>query len=432
MAQFYREGDKPTIYTGYDQSTGQFSGGISGGEAEAQQLGVIPDWEASWKPAGSKTNVTSITPDGLQNANQYDLSGQPIDIDQSGTAAASATASANEFAKQQVDTAQAKKDEGIADYTDLLTQLEDKGTDIAAAEETAGLPEMEKQKAAKTGEIAILNAELTQSNIEEEKMIATLERTVGIGQGKYSSEMKQIQREFRAKNNGIASEMIMKQAELQSIQGNISAATASVNRAIDLKYDHIDQEIKTKEFILGIISGDLTKAEQRLWDIQKFTLEQRQAQLDEQKDLEKAENKAKLNLIAKYSLVGVDINSTMDDINQAVMGTAKYAQETRLADGGGGPTITPQAKALNKDLTKEVQNLFDGDYGVEGAREKLIAKLQTLARVNYPELVNEIPKMVYGTDGYEAILPDGYEQELKSTVTKTTPFSGIPSFENIQ
>jgi len=100
-----------------------------------------------------------------------------------------------------------------------------------------------------------------------------------------------------------------------------------------------------------------------------------------------------------------------------------------LADGTGGTgSGDEQYEALNKDLTKEVQNLFDGDYGTEGAREKLIAKLQTFARINYPELVAEIPKMVYGTDGYEAILPDGYEAEL----TKSTPFSGIPSFEDIQ
>jgi len=63
MTQFYRKSDPSdkTIYQTYDPKTGQFGGGISS-EQQAQQLGVVPDWEASWKPAGAATNIQTITP----------------------------------------------------------------------------------------------------------------------------------------------------------------------------------------------------------------------------------------------------------------------------------------------------------------------------------------------------------------------------------
>lgn len=59
--KFYRKEGDQTIYENYDPNTGQFSGGI-GSEADAQKLGVIPDWEAAWSPTGATTNIETITP----------------------------------------------------------------------------------------------------------------------------------------------------------------------------------------------------------------------------------------------------------------------------------------------------------------------------------------------------------------------------------
>ena len=62
MTKFYRKEEDPdTIYQSYNPKTGQFSDGIPT-EAKAQELGVIPDWEASWKPSGASTNIETISP----------------------------------------------------------------------------------------------------------------------------------------------------------------------------------------------------------------------------------------------------------------------------------------------------------------------------------------------------------------------------------
>ena len=65
--QFYRKSDPSdkTIYQTYDPKTGQLGDGIPT-EAKAQEFGVIPDWEASWKPTGATTNIQTITPTTLK------------------------------------------------------------------------------------------------------------------------------------------------------------------------------------------------------------------------------------------------------------------------------------------------------------------------------------------------------------------------------
>lgn len=100
-----------------------------------------------------------------------------------------------------------------------------------------------------------------------------------------------------------------------------------------------------------------------------------------------------------------DYETTMMDLDMA------RARKGLIDDGGDDKNL----KAFNTQLTKEVQNLTKGNYGTEGSREKLIQALQTWARINAPEYVDEIPKMVYGTEGYDAILPDGYEQQISGS-----------------
>ena len=396
---------------------------------QAIKLGVTDTAQTAVDPR-------TITPQSMETTDKLDITGT------GGTTNEYTADTTNAGINKNVETYNTGKSdrekelEGESD--DITTEMKSllgEDIDSAAAQLTAEEKEdvKAKQKAtddayaeleAKESEIEILTASYQIKNQAIEGKAITL----GSIQGQQAQEYKM----YLAQKNLLTAQASSLQAKAFALEGKLDRAQDAADRAVDLKYADRQQRYNNLLALRNIVRDELTDEQNVRFSAIEAIAEQEQTILDYQIDQEKAENSAKLNLIAKYSLVGVDINSTMDDINQAVMGTAKYAQETRLADGGGGPTITPQAKALNKDLTKEVQNLFDGDYGVEGAREKLIAKLQTLARVNYPELVNEIPKMVYGTDGYEAILPDGYEQELKSTVTKTTPFSGIPSFENIQ
>ena len=362
MAQFYREQDKPAVYTGYDPTTGKFSGEI-GSEARAQQLGVIPDWEASWKPAGATTNIQTITPESLKNTTAYDLTGAPTasSVDNSGVLAASATAQAEADAK--VAQEKAKQTTAESDITTLLKQLEQQPAEKLQAEQTAGIPEFKLEQADIQGQIAVKNAKYVELQRQEDEMTTQLERE-SMSRGQYLAGVRQIQRDFRYERNTVAAEMTMLQAQSLAISGKQAAAQAAVDNAINIKYETKRLELDTRKFLLGIIADDLTAAEKKQWDVQQQILEREDAALEEQKDLEKTENKAKLDLIAKYSLVGMTIDSSLDEINMAVMGTKKYAQETRLADGGDGYAPTSDMKNYNAAVSQGYTGTFTEFIGV--------------------------------------------------------------------
>ena len=92
--------------------------------------------------------------------------------------------------------------------------------------------------------------------------------------------------------------------------------------------------------------------------------------------------------------------------------TGKLINQVSAGQIGKGfkETTTPEiANTFQSDLLKEIEKLKKGDFGVDGAREKLIESLKATARVKYPELVDMIDDIIYGSDEFEAVLPDGYE-----------------------
>ena len=101
-------------------------------------------------------------------------------------------------------------------------------------------------------------------------------------------------------------------------------------------------------------------------------------------------------------------NVTITTIDKA---TGEIINQVRAGQIGKGfkDTTPEQTNEFQKDLLIEIEKLKKGDYKTEGSRERLIESLKSTARVKYPELEDVIDDMIYGSDEYEAILPDGYE-----------------------
>ena len=422
--QFFRKQGEDTIYTGYTPETG-FTGGLSS-EQQAQQAGVIPDWEASWKPQGSTTNIQTITSDDIQNTKNIDLNNPDKDTSDN---ASPFVAGAIEFAKgikeandvmktQAEKDAEAKKTQFGDDILTGLTQLEEEGTEQLQKEEEAGIPDMSSQLADLSGQIGVKNSEFAVLQADYDKIEQELKNQPGTLQGHFLGQRAKAQENLRSKKNALAAEIGMLQAQGLAIQGKMTAAQNSVNRAIDLKYDSIEKSIETKKWQLGLIQDDLTEKEKERADYLNTYYNQFIQQQDEQKATEKANYTTLLSQMNQYPDAGIELTDTLEEANAKITAnSAIYRQQTRLAstgtgDGGtgGGGGETPQIKSFNKELTSRVESLFKGDYGLTGGREQVIQRLQYWARINYPEIVDEISKMVYGTDGYEAIIPDGYER----------------------
>jgi len=341
-----------------------------------------------------------------------------------------------EYLKQQESLKSQSEKDTEKKVDDITTQLEgllkdgaDQGAIQAAEEEKREIEDQQKLVDDANGDLSMKMAEIdalaASYNLENQVVEG---KTISLArmQGQQAQNYKM----YLAQKNLLTSEAGLLQAKALALQGKLDSAQTAADRATDLKYSSWVTEVNNATSLLTLLEGKLSKDETIRADAMKVYYDRIDTQIAEQKATEKANYTTLLSQMNQYPDANIQLTDTLEQANAKITAnSAIYRQQTRLADGTGGTGGgDEQYEALNKDLTKEVQNLFDGDYGTEGAREKLIAKLQTFARINYPELVAEIPKMVYGTDGYEAILPDGYEAEL----TKSTPFSGIPSFEDIQ
>ena len=343
-------------------------------------------------------NVTTITPESLEKQNLLDISGQPLG---DSTEANLINAGAGEQAKQNIQDIETKKDTSEAGIVDLMTQLEGEGAEQLKAEKEAGIPDIVTERTGIQGEIKVKTAEFAQLQADFDKQELELKNQPGMLMGHFTGLRAKASDKIRVKKNALAAEIGILQAQDLALQGKQAAAQSSVNRAIDVKYNTITQKIETQKFLLDIISEDLSEAEQRQWDTQQAKLDQEQVILDEQKNNDKAVLNTLLSQMNQYPDAGIQLTDTLEEANAKItQNSTIYRQQTRLAPGnipgpGPGPTVNKQATALNKELTSEVENLFAGEYGLTGGREKVIQRLESWARINYPEIVNEISKMVY-------------------------------------
>lgn len=155
--------------------------------------------------------------------------------------------------------------------TDRLTELYGKDTGkasaLSAAEQSAGLPAMQKQLQDITNSINVKNAEYEKLNTD----IAGNPIPLGLIRGE--------QAQVRLQQ---ASEINLLSARAQAMQGNISLAQETAAKAVDLKYAAIEDEIKAKERQLQVIQPLLSAEERKIADAQQLSLdEQRQSILDQ-------------------------------------------------------------------------------------------------------------------------------------------------------
>jgi len=356
MAQFYRKKDDQTVYQGYDPATQQFSGGISS-EEQAQQLGVIPDWEASWKPAGAATNITTITPDSLAPKTPIDLSEAPTgdagaaDVFVSGVTAQQKQDA--DAAAKLVEEAAKKKEAATQDITGLLTQLEGEGGEQLAGEQAAGIPGMETQIADISGQIGVLNAEYAELQSQYDQQEQALKEQPGMLMGHFMGLKARAQDKLINKKNALAAQIGVLQAQGLAIQGKQAAAQASVNRAIDLKYSGLRQQLETKKFLFDAIREDLTAAEAKQLKIQEDIVKKQEA------DLAKKEAEDKQIQQIMLGVAGLAPNDVLAQISAA----GSVLEATQLAS-----PFLAEAVAEDKVLSPTEAATLGVPYGTTEAQ----------------------------------------------------------------
>lgn len=152
--------------------------------------------------------------------------------------------------------------------TDLYGQDVGKTSALNAAEQTAGVPDMQKQLQDITNSINVKNAEYEKLNTD----ISGKPIPLGLIRGE--------QAQVRLQQ---ASEINLLSARAQALQGNISLAKETAAKAVDLKYSTIEDEITAKEKQLQVIQPLLSAEERKIAAAQQLSLDEQKQEIATQK-----------------------------------------------------------------------------------------------------------------------------------------------------
>lgn len=285
---------------------------------------------AKYNPnTGSALPVPTTVPGSSIVANPAPLT-TPTPSDPDGNLKAWVTSTAQNIATDQTNdtTAETKVDQGNNTLNNLMLQLGGQAADTSDAENKAGLPTMDK-------ELTDLQALQTQqlggyiNTINKNDLNAT-----GETRSAQNGDEAQISRQ-----HGI--DALLTSGLIQAKQGSITAARATVDRAIAAKYDPIKNAITVQNSIIQQNMQNLSRADQKLADEKLVQNNLKLKQIDDAAQNEKDINAIKLE-VAKNGAP----NSVL-----SLMGNAKTVDDALVA--AKGYLSDPMDRAIkNQQLIK--------------------------------------------------------------------------------
>lgn len=279
-----------------------------------------------------------ITTDSLKSAEPINLGiSETPTTDEANAMAAGAKATTKTLADYikeltPAPTETSKQTDDLTSQINSLSQsLVNQGSDQLAAETAQGLPTLKN-------DLSAVNAEIQTKTAEYDALISGVE-SKNIGMGNIYRQQSNI---AKAK----ASELGILQARALGLQGQITQAQATADRAIDLKYSAIETQLKVYQAQLSALEGKLTREE----EIQR---EARQAMLDDQKQViaEKKEEEKNIQSIALTAIQNGADGALANAIQNAKSLTEAAQIAGQLATSSGWQYVnTP---ALRDSLIKQ-------------------------------------------------------------------------------
>lgn len=272
QSQFFKDPTTGVTYTSkasYDQNVNGVALPTSADSTTGQTGPVVI-------PAGQATGGTAL------NLAQPNNSTTLAD-----STAAGATSTANNLQSyiDQLSTPTTALDQ---QQNDLITSLQGLyGQDTGKSdytlqqEQQAGIPGLKEQLAQLNGDILTKNAQYEKTYQDAESPDKTGGVTTFAVTG-YQAAVRRAQ----------ASDLALQYAKGQALTGNLQAAEDNVSRAVDLKYQGIEEEITAKEKQLQVIQPLLSAEQQKVAQAQQNMLDDQKQKIADQKE----EAKTNLNL----------------------------------------------------------------------------------------------------------------------------------------
>jgi len=379
-----------TITTGRPVETSIISGGLN-----------TPD-----------TTSPVITPGSGRSTARFNLPRGTSDSLGADTLVAGATSNLEQIKQSQAEEAALRSEaSGLTGEIDKLFEGSlGVGAEQLSAEQQANIPGLTSQVANVNSQIQTKLAEFNALTADVQGKPITMNSIIGA------------QAQIR---NVAASEIGLLQAQAQGLQGQLSAAQQTVDRAIDLKYKDKEQEIQLKQAQLASIQSELTAAENKTATLLNSQYKQEQAQLDATKAFEKAQTNAVLSSMQKYPDADISVNDTLETANFKIQNnSAKYKKEVRqtggtTSTGESGIPITPEDKRglLGAGFsTNDITNIENdvNQFGVDAVLENITDQTQKKAIEKTYGVQAKVTKQQIETQVTQKVAQDS----LKSTFTQ--------------
>lgn len=300
------------------------------------------------------------------------------------------------------DALQAESDKGNSELNKLMGGLLGKGEATLNAEQTAGVPGMQQNLNDVNNQIQTKLAEFKQ--IQDQYAKATqVQEGKTIPMNLIIGKEAELNRSLALQKNTYASDIGLLQAQASALQGNLTLAKETADRAVDLKYEDAKTVVDIKLQQLGVIKDKLTAQE-------KIVAADLDRQYQAQKDQlaitvanAKDKNSTLLNLMQSYPDAKISLTDTIEQANQKITATSKiYADKIR------GPV-----GSIDTDLSISQKNDFAEDIGALQSEPDRNSALSLLDK-NKTALV-----LKYGQSNYDSMVKQ--VDKLFPVTTKTTP-----------
>lgn len=241
----------------------------------------------------------------------------------------------------------------------LMETIGGKGTDYQSQLDQLGVNE-------NTTKLQDLNAQIASANAAFNKQVVGLEgQGRGITTGILGNQESLIRRQQAAEVGALTS-------MAQAVQGNIELAYQTADKAIQMKYEPLENELKQQLQQLDFIYQDLSSAEKKKADAQATLLNERLRLIDEQKTnenqitqiaLEAAKNGADVNTLNKIrnsKTVGEAIANSGTSLSNVA---GKYSVQQIGTDANGNPVYGSFNQQTGNITPLGATNLSSGIVG---------------------------------------------------------------------
>jgi hypothetical protein len=272
---------------------------------------------------------------------------------------------------------------GTQDISRLISSLGGAGNEQLALEQQRVNPIADQLKTVE-GTLGTQLAEYRAIQSQFDKQSADVEANAGrrgITTRMLTAQQGAIERAKLAELNAKAADINITQAEALALQGKLDLAQTQVNRAIDLKYKQIENEIEVKKFNLSLISDSLTKAEKKRAEALNFALNKEEERVRELKDIQKT----------------ILNNAMASNAPQSVLSAISNASTPEQVLQAGRGFLQNPAEKLSMEIQRAQLNKLRAEAGaiankpaIEKA-EKEAANMQRLPAIKQElNLINEI------------------------------------------